>query len=86
MALILFVNVARVTNLEAVKIEFRHLPFHILLLLILLQTAYRLNASSTQDKPPTNSRSRMCLLNLVFSETAISNQRFHDHDPLLAEC
>ena len=28
----------------------------------------------------------MCLLNLVFSETAISNQRFHDHDPLLAKC
>ena len=28
----------------------------------------------------------MCLLNLVFSETAIPNQRFHDHDPLLAEC
>ena len=29
--LILLVNVVRVTNLEAVKIEFRHLPFHILL-------------------------------------------------------
>ena len=35
-ALRLLVNVVRVTNLEAVKIEFRHLPFHILLL---LQTA-----------------------------------------------
>ena len=35
-ALRLLLNVARVTNLEAVKIEFRHLPFHILLL---LQTA-----------------------------------------------
>ena len=23
----------------------------------------------------------MCILNLVFSETAISNQRFDDHDP-----
>ena len=31
-ALRLLVNVVRVTNLEAVKIEFRHLPFHILLL------------------------------------------------------
>ena len=28
----------------------------------------------------------MCLLNLVFNETAISNQRFHDLDPLLAKC
>ena len=27
-ALRLLVNVVRVTNLEAVKIEFRHLPFH----------------------------------------------------------
>ena len=36
-ALRLLVNVARVTNLEAVKIEFRHLPF--LILLLLLQTA-----------------------------------------------
>ena len=35
-ALRLLVNVVRVMNLEAVKIEFRHLPFHILLL---LQTA-----------------------------------------------
>ena len=39
MALRLLVNVARVTNLEAVKIEFRHLPFLILLLLLLLQPA-----------------------------------------------
>ena len=31
-ALRLLVNVVRVTNLEAVKIEFRHLPFLILLL------------------------------------------------------
>ena len=29
-ALRLLVNVVRVTNLEAVKIEFRYLPFHIL--------------------------------------------------------
>ena len=29
-ALRLLVNVVKVTNLEAVKIEFRHLPFHIL--------------------------------------------------------
>ena len=36
-ALRLLVNVVRVANLEAVKIEFRHLPF--LLLLLLLQTA-----------------------------------------------
>ena len=34
-ALRLLVNVVRVTNLEAVKIEFRHLPF----LILLLQTA-----------------------------------------------
>ena len=34
-ALRLLVNVVRVTNLEAVKIEFRHLPF----LFLLLQTA-----------------------------------------------
>ena len=32
-ALRLLANVVRVTNLEAVKIEFRHLPFLILLLL-----------------------------------------------------
>ena len=31
-AIRLLVNVVRVTNLEAVKIEFRHLPFLILLL------------------------------------------------------
>ena len=29
-ALILLVNVVSVTNLEVVKIEFRHLPFHLL--------------------------------------------------------
>ena len=38
-ALRLLENVVKVTNLEVVKIEFRHLPFHILLLLLLLQTA-----------------------------------------------
>ena len=35
-ALRLLENVVKVTNLEVVKIEFRHLPFH---LLLLLQTA-----------------------------------------------
>ena len=39
-ALRLLESVVKVTNLEVVKIEFRHLPFHILLLLLLLlQTA-----------------------------------------------
>ena len=46
-------NVVKLTNLEVVKIVFRHLPF---LILLLLQPAYHLNASSAQDKTPTNSR------------------------------
>ena len=53
-ALRLLVNVVRVTNLEVVKIVFRHLPF--LLLSSSASLVPWLNASSAQDKTPTNSR------------------------------
>ena len=46
-------NVVKVTNLEVVKSEFRHLPF---LLSFFSSQPERLNASSAQDKTPTNSR------------------------------
>ena len=55
-ALRLLENVVKVTNQEVVKIDFRHLPFLLLSLFLLLQPAWRLNASSAQDKTPTNSR------------------------------
>ena len=38
-ALRLLENVVKVTNLEVVKIEFRHLPFHLLLLILLLSSS-----------------------------------------------
>ena len=38
-ALTLLENVVKVTNLEVVKIEFRHLPFHLLLLILLLSSS-----------------------------------------------
>ena len=45
-------DIAKVTNLEAVKIQFCHLLFH---LSFFLRQAYRLNARSALDETPTNS-------------------------------
>ena len=58
-ALRLLENVVKVTNLEVVKIEFRHLPILLLLSSFFFSQPSALtevNASSAQDKTPTNSR------------------------------
>ena len=56
----LLVNVVRVTNLEAVKIEFRHLTFHILL------------SSSSDSLAPQAKTNLECSLNLQIKPQQIN--------------
>ena len=78
-----FKNVAKVANLEAVKIQFRHLLF--------LSSSFFSQPSAFTRAIPKTKHPRivvnspgMCILVLNFSETAISNQRFDDHDPVVS--
>ena len=51
-ALILLVNVVRVTNLEVVKIDFRHLPFHLLLSFFFFSQPSALTRAVLKTKHP----------------------------------
>ena len=55
-------NVVRVTNLEAVKIEFRHLPF-LILLLSSSDTPSALMRAVASDSTRSESKMYVCLEN-----------------------
>ena len=77
-------NVVKVTNLEVVKIEFRHLPIILLLSSSFFSQPSALTRAVLKTKHPPIAVKFFedVPLNLVFSETAISIERFHDHDLL----
>ena len=81
-------TVTKVTNLETVKIEFRHLMIFVFFFLsssaVLAPLREQCRDQNTHEQS-WNSPGR-CLLNFVFSETAIYILRVLDRDPLSAKC
>ena len=80
-ALRLLENVVKVTNLEVVNIEFRHLP---ILLSSFFSQRSALKRAVLKTKHPQIAVKFFedVPFELSFSETAISIERFHDHDLL----
>ena len=88
MALRLLENVVKVTNLEVVKIVFRHLPILLFFLSFFFSQPSALTRAVLKTKHPQIAVKFFedVPFELSFSETAISIQRFHDHDLLVAKC